>query len=58
MDEASRLLEVYEDLSADYANDSAAADKLVKAANLETGDAAMISIANVLLNLDESLMKP
>lgn len=58
VDEASRLLEVYEDLSADYANDSAAADKLVKAANLETGDAAMISIANVLLNLDESLMKP
>ena len=57
-DEASRLLEVYEELSANYANDTAAADKLVKAANLETGDAAMISIANVLLNLDESLMKP
>lgn len=57
-DEAARLLEVYEDLSANYPSDSAAADKLVKAANLETGDAAMIAVANVLLNLDESLMKP
>ncbi len=57
-DEAARLLEVYEDLSANYAKDSAAADKLVKAANREAGDAAMIAVANVLLNLDESLMKP
>lgn len=56
--EAARLLEVYEALFADYANDSAAAEKLVKAANLASGDAAMIAVANVLLNLDETLMKP
>ena len=56
--EASRLLEVYEALSASFENDSGAAEKLVNAANLEKGDAAMIAVANVLLNLDETLMKP
>ena len=57
-DEASRLLALYSALSADFANDSEAAGKLVNAANIESGDAALIAVANVLLNLDEALMKP
>lgn len=58
VDEALRLVALYETLATDYAKDSAAAEKLVKAASLEAGDAAMIAVANVLLNLDETLMKP
>ncbi|MDA0810536.1 MAG: PSD1 and planctomycete cytochrome C domain-containing protein [Planctomycetota bacterium] len=56
--EVSRLVELYEALSSDFVSNPEAATQLVKAAGLESGDAALISVANVLLNLDETLMKP
>ncbi len=56
--EVFRLVELYEALSSDFASTPEAATQLVKAARLESGNAALISVANVLLNLDETLMKP
>ena len=56
--EVSRLVELYDALSSDYASTPEAATQLVKAARLESGDATLIAVANVLLNLDETLMKP
>ena len=56
--EVSRLVELYEALSSDFASNPEAATQLVKAARLESGDATLIAVANVLLNLDETLMKP
>lgn len=56
--EVSRLVELYEALSSDFASTPEAAAQLVKAARLESGNAALIAVANVLLNLDETLMKP
>jgi hypothetical protein len=56
--EVTLLKKLYESLSADYATEAGSADSLVKAAGLTKGDAAMIAVANVLLNLDETLMKP
>ena len=56
--ELKRLSALYEDLKADYENDPQAAKALLKEAGVEEGDAAMIAVANVLLNLDETLMKP
>jgi hypothetical protein len=41
-----------------YENDPSAAKELLTAAGLKEGDAAMVAVANVLLNLDETLMKP
>ncbi len=57
-EETSTLVELYESLIAQYRNDRESASKLSKAAGLEGGDAAMIAVANVLLNLDETLTKP
>jgi hypothetical protein len=56
--ETSLLVGLYQSLTADFANDAEASARLVQAAKLEAGDAALISVANVLLNLDETLMKP
>lgn len=56
--ETSLLVGLYESLATDFANDQEAATRLVEAAKLEAGDAALISVANVLLNLDETLTKP
>jgi hypothetical protein len=56
--ETSLLVGLYESLASDFAKDQAASTRLVEAAKLEAGDAALISVANVLLNLDETLMKP
>ncbi|MGZ0163598.1 MAG: DUF1553 domain-containing protein, partial [Planctomycetales bacterium] len=56
--EVARLVSLYEMLSSDLPPGSAAASRLVQAARLESGDAALIAVANVLLNLDEALMKP
>jgi hypothetical protein len=41
-----------------YQNNVEAAAEFLKSAGLREGDAAMVSVANVLLNLDETLMKP
>ncbi|NQV22971.1 MAG: DUF1553 domain-containing protein [Rhodopirellula sp.] len=57
-EEVVRLVALYETLARDYAKDSEAANRLVKAARLESGDASLIAVANILLNLDETLMKP
>ena len=56
--EIKRLTKLYESLKDDCAADPDAAQQLLTSAGLETGDAAMIAVANVLLNLDETLMKP
>ena len=56
--ELKRLQELQAELETHFRNDPGAAKDLVEAAGLEEGDAARIAIANVLLNLDETLMKP
>jgi hypothetical protein len=57
-EETSRLVSLYQTLKSDFENDTDAAVALAEAANTPNGDAAMISVANVLLNLDDTLMKP
>jgi len=56
--EVARLVRLYETLFSDLPPGSDAANRLVQAGKLESGDAALIAVANVLLNLDETLMKP
>jgi mono/diheme cytochrome c family protein len=57
-EETARLVALYQVLRHDFENDAESANRLVKAAQQEAGDAALIAVANVLLNLDEALMKP
>lgn len=57
-EEVSTLVGLYLSLSAQYENDKESASNLCKAAGFDDGDAAMIAVANVLLNLDETLTKP
>ena len=56
--ERKRLKQLYKTLKADFADDPESARQLLKSAGLEDGDAAMVAVANALLNLDETLMKP
>ena len=56
--ERERLEALHSTLVADFANDPERAQALLEAAGLESGDAAMVAVANVLLNLDETVMKP
>ena len=56
--ELSRLTALHQSLRDDYESDPEAAKQLLASAGLKEGDAAMIGVANVLLNLDESLIKP
>lgn len=56
--ERDRLVSLYGSLATDFANDPAAAKELLVSAGLETGDPALVAVANVLLNLDETLTKP
>jgi hypothetical protein len=56
--ELERLEALYTSLKKDFDADPEAARELLKSARLENGDAAMVAVANVLLNLDEALMKP
>jgi mono/diheme cytochrome c family protein len=56
--ELSRLTALHQSLRADYESDPEAAKQLLASAGLKEGDAAMIGVANVLLNLDETLTKP
>ncbi len=56
--EVLRLTELYEALKADFDADPDSGRELLKSARLEEGDPAMVAVANVLLNLDETLMKP
>lgn len=57
-EESKRLAQLFDDLTEIFDRDPEAAAELLKAAGLETGDAAMVAVANVLLNLDETLTKP
>ena len=56
--EQARLRELHAELQAHYANDPESAGQLLESARLKEGDAAMVAVASVLLNLDETLMKP
>jgi len=56
--ELSRLTALHASLSEHYAGETDAAQKLLSAAGLKEGDAAMVAVANVLLNLDETFTKP
>jgi hypothetical protein len=56
--ELGRLQKLLATMKEHYENDPSAAKELLTAAGLKEGDAAMVAVANVLLNLDETLMKP
>ena len=56
--EITRLAALYESLQADFETSSQAANEWLHSAGLNEGDPAMVGVANVLLNLDETLMKP
>jgi hypothetical protein len=56
--ELKRLADLHATLAGDFAKDPEAAQALLKSAGLTEGDAAMVAVANVLLNLDEVVMKP
>lgn len=57
-EERRRLISLHHELNEEFVSDPQSAQRLVQSAHQETGDAAMIAVANVLLNLDETLMKP
>ena len=52
--ELDRLVALYESLKDELADGKA----LLKSAGLTSGDPRLVAVANVLLNLDETLMKP
>ena len=52
--ELDRLVALYDALKDDLADGNA----LLKSAGLTKGDPRLVAVANVLLNLDETLMKP
>lgn len=56
--ELARLNELHGAMKRHFENDPEAAKELLNAAGLKEGDAAMVAVANVLLNLDETLTKP
>ncbi|MDG2399325.1 MAG: PSD1 and planctomycete cytochrome C domain-containing protein [Akkermansiaceae bacterium] len=56
--ELVRLQALYDTMDKHYTDTPEAADELLKSAGLKEGDAAMVSVANVILNLDETLTKP
>ena len=53
-DEISRLVKLYDSLEEELSDGK----DLLEAANLTEGDSRLMVIASVLLNLDETLMKP
>lgn len=52
--ELDRLVALYDSLSTELADGKS----LLKSAGLTSGNARLVAVANVLLNLDETLMKP
>ena len=56
--ELVRLQSLYSTMEKHYENNVEAAENLLKSAGLNEGNAAMVTVANVLLNLDETLTKP
>ena len=57
-EEAKRLNALYETMKADFASKPEEAQELLQSAGLKEGDAARVCVASVILNLDETLMKP
>lgn len=57
-EEAKRLNALYETMKADFASKPEEAQALLQSAGLKEGDAAQVCVASVILNLDETLMKP
>lgn len=53
-EEIDRLVQMYDSLNDDVLDGEA----LLKSAGLTSGDPRLVAVANVLLNLDETLMKP
>ena len=53
-EELKRLNELYHQLKPEISNQS----DFLSAANLKDGDSSLVALASVLLNLDETLMKP
>jgi len=53
-EELQRLIKLYHQLKPEFSDQTA----FLSSAKLEKGDPAMIALASVLLNLDETLMKP
>ena len=53
-EEIKRLTELYRQLKPEFSGQAA----FLSSAKLEKGDPSMIALASVLLNLDETLMKP
>jgi hypothetical protein len=56
--ESKRLSALYETLKADFAAQPDQAKAFLASAGMADGDAAKVALANVLLNLDETVMKP
>lgn len=56
--ELQRLVSLYQELEREFAERPEAASSLSQAAGKNSDNAALIAVANVLLNLDETLMKP
>ena len=57
-EETERLNALYETMKADFASKPEEAKALLQSAGLKEGDAARVCVASVILNLDETLMKP
>ena len=53
-EELKRLIELYRQLEPEFSKK----EDFLASAKLKTGDPAMVALASVLLNLDETLMKP
>ena len=53
-EELERLIKLYHQLKPEFSDQTA----FLSSAKLDEGDPAMIALASVLLNLDETLMKP
>ena len=57
-EEAKRLNALYKTMKADFSSKPEEAQALLQSAGLKEGDAARVCVASVILNLDETLMKP
>jgi len=57
-DELQRLEQLSQSLTELFQNSPDEARQFLESAGMQTGDAAKVAVASVLLNLDETLMKP
>ncbi len=56
--ESKRLQKLYTTMQENFSRNPEEAKELLESAGLEEGDAAKVAVASVILNLDETLMKP